>query len=87
MDTRGHTNATNTKTAAVVADADENTITELIVRKKGELRGKGADRKAYGNDLVHVTIRTGFSYHHVLQSSMNQLDLVTVHQNLPIATE
>lgn len=71
---------TNAKTAAALADAETNTITELVIRKKGILRGKGADRKRYGDDLVHVTIRTAFSYEDVLQESILQLDSMTPTQ-------
>jgi len=71
------TNAANTKTAAVMADADWNAISELIIRKKGAFRGRGADRKRYGDDLVHVTVRTGFSYRDVLEESQIQLRGIT----------
>jgi hypothetical protein len=71
------TQTTSTKTAAVMADAEWNAITELVIRKKGALRGRGADRKRYGDDLVHVTIRTGFSYRDVLEESQLQLRDIT----------
>jgi hypothetical protein len=71
--TTSPTNANSTKAAAVVSDADSDTLTTLIIRKRGQLRGKGADRKRYGDDLVCVQLLTGFDYHKTVRDSLSAL--------------
>jgi hypothetical protein len=70
------TNANLTKLAAVLADATESTLSELVVQKKGAFRGRGSEKKVHGDDLVKVEIITGFSYRDILVRSLDDLDKV-----------
>jgi len=71
------TNAHSALTARVLADARVGTFTGLITRKVGVERGRGADRKVYGDDLVHTVIFTGFSYTNLVRRSLEALKGVT----------
>lgn len=78
------TNDTNANLAAVAAaleDGKLGTFTGLVTRKRGKDRGRGADKKTYGDDLVHVLLVTGFKYRSLCERSLgelNGLDLVTL---------
>ena len=72
------TNANSKILAVLLADAKVGTFTGLITTKKGDTRGRGADKKLYGNDQVHVVILTGFRYENLIQKSLDGLEGVTV---------
>jgi len=63
------------------------TFTGLIITKEGEFRGRGADKKLYGNDTVHVTVITGFSYPSLVQRSLEQLDGMSNQDVIDSATK
>lgn len=63
------------------------TFTGLVITKVGELKGRGADRKLFGNDQVHVTVVTGFSYASLVQRSLDQLDGMTDQEVLDSAAK
>lgn len=63
------TNATNTKLAENLRDSRKATFSGLIIRKKGRKKGG----KVYGDDLVHVTMVTGFSYMNLVRRSLDIL--------------
>jgi len=68
------TNSNSEMLAANLAAAKPGaTFTGLIITKEGEVRGRGADKKVYGNDTVHVTVITGFSYTSLVQRSLEQM--------------
>jgi len=48
-------------------------IATLVYKKKGTLRGSGANRKRYGDHKVAVTILTGFDYKNVVAKSKDQI--------------
>lgn len=73
------TNANSTLTAAALSDADKDALTRVITRKKGIARGKGDNRKVYGDDLVEVLIVTGFDYHEVVEKSWNELKDIDIN--------
>lgn len=52
---------------------DNVKIATLVYRKKGVVRGSGANRQVYGDHKVAVTIVTGFDYGSVVQQSKGQL--------------
>ena len=57
----------------LLKDSRKGTFTGLITTKRGVDRGKGADRKTYGDDTVHVTIVTGFKYENLVARSLEQV--------------
>lgn len=63
------TNANNTHLATLLADSGKATFSGLIIRKKGRKKGG----KVYGDDLVHVTLVTGFSYTNLVRRSLDIL--------------
>lgn len=65
-----NTNANSAVTAALLSDARVGTFTGLITTKKGVVRGKGADKKTYGDDTVHAVIFTGFRYDKLIARSL-----------------
>lgn len=72
------TNCTNNPAVAeILASANVGTFTGLIVTKQGVTRGKGADKKAYGDDTVHTVIFTGFKYERLVQRSLDMLPSIT----------
>lgn len=71
------TNASSILTAAILAKSKTGSFTGLVIRKKGEEKGKGPDRKLYGDDQVHVNIITGFDYLRLVKRSLKALDAVT----------
>ncbi len=68
-----NTNANSALTAALLADARVGTFTGLITTKKGKEAGRGADKKLYGDDEVHVVIFTGFRYDNLVRRSLAML--------------
>jgi len=70
---------TNFAIAEALASSRRGTFTGLIVRKKGSLRGRGADRKLYGDDVVHVVLVTGFDYPSLVQRSLAALNDLDIH--------
>ena len=71
--TNAKTNANSFLTADMLANARLGTFTGLVITKRGALRGKGADRKRYGDDMVHVCLFTGFRYPGLVQRSLDAL--------------
>lgn len=67
------TNANSLALAALLADARQGTFTGLIIRKKGETKGRGDAKLTYGDDLVHVVLYTGFKYDSLCQRSLTAL--------------
>lgn len=78
------TNANSTALAAALKDAKKGTFTGIIYRKLGEERGRGADRKVYGDDLVHDVIITGFRYRKLCQRSADLLKDISLRSGLEI---
>lgn len=68
-----NTNANSALVSALLADARVGTFTGLITTKKGKEAGRGADKKLYGNDQVHVVIFTGFKYDNLVRRSLEAL--------------
>lgn len=72
-----NTNANSPALAAHLAATRKGaSFTGLIVTKKGQERGKGADKKVYGNDTVHVCVVTGFSYLNLCKRSLDKLGTI-----------
>lgn len=71
------TNANSRLIADLLADSRNGTFTGLITTKKGKTRGRGADKKVYGNDTVHVVVYTGFRYENLVRRSLEMLDDIT----------
>ena len=67
------TNANSALVSALLADARVGTFTGLITTKKGKMAGRGADKKLYDNEQVHVVIFTGFRYERLVQRSLDAL--------------
>lgn len=65
-----NTNASNTVLAATLAAARVGTLSGLVARKVGKVVGG----VRHGDDLVHVTLVTGFRYGGLLQRSVLALD-------------
>ena len=65
-----NTNASNIALVSTLADARVGTFSGLVARKVGKVQG-GVLR---GDDLVHVTLVTGFRYGGLLQRSVLALD-------------
>lgn len=80
------TNAAQTLLAGVLADAKLGTFTSLEITKKGDTRGRGADKKQYGNDRVRVVVLTGFKYGTLLQRSKQKLSEMDVDSLFAAAT-
>lgn len=75
------TNANNTVLAAHLASTKKGaSFTGIILKKKGQERGKGADKKVYGNDTVHVCVVTGFSYLNLCKRSLDKLGTIDLDQ-------
>ena len=72
-----NTNASNTALVSTLADARVGTFTGLVVRKKGVERGPKGNKVRYGDDLVHVTLVTGFRYGSLVERSADALDAMT----------
>lgn len=66
-------NATDLTLAATLATARKGTFTGLITQKVGTTRGRGSDKKTYGDDLVHVVLVTGFRYENLVSRSLERL--------------
>lgn len=67
---------TEPKVAAALTElggTDQGTLVFLELRKKGVLRGKGEDKKIYGDDLVQVLLWSGFSYRALVERSYKKL--------------
>lgn len=74
----GHTtNASSILTAKILADSRIGTFAGLVTTLKGEEKGRGADKKVYGDDQVHVVLFTGFDYIRLVKRSLKALDKVT----------
>ena len=71
------TNATELVLAAELATARKGTFTGIIGRRRGETRGRGAEQKTYGNDLVHDVVVTGFRYDRLVTRSKALLTAMT----------
>jgi hypothetical protein len=71
------TNANSKLLAALLADSRKGTFTGLITTKKGETKGRGAEKKLYGDDTVHVCIVTGFKYDSLVKRSLDKLSSIT----------
>lgn len=70
------TNAGDPKVAsqlAALVDEPGGTLLSLRVRKVGEERGAGAEKRTYGDAEVHVLIWTGFSYRALIERSQKKL--------------
>ena len=67
------TNANSTTLAALLADAKVGTFTGIVTTQKGVERGRGAEKKVYGNDTVHAVLFTGFRYDRLVQRSLDML--------------
>jgi len=70
MDT---SNATSDMTAMFLANAHPGRFQGLVIRKVGKEAGRGADKKRYGDDLVHVILFGGFKYHGLVDRSRQVL--------------
>lgn len=62
----------------LLKDSRKGTFTGLITKKVGKLAGRGADRKRYGDDEVHVTILTGFKYDNLVSRSLEQVQTMSL---------
>lgn len=71
-----NTNAKSVVTAALLADARVGTFTGIVTKKKGVTRGKGADKKVFGDDTVHAVIFTGFKYDKLVARSLAMLPTI-----------
>jgi hypothetical protein len=67
------TNANSPIVAKTLAVAKHGTFTSLITRKQGTTRGKGCDKKVFGDDLVQTLLVTGFDYGNLVQKSLDGL--------------
>lgn len=72
------TNANSALLATLLSKVRHGTFTGLIKRKEGETRGRGTNKKVYGNDQVHVLVVTGFDYLTLVKRSLDQLESLTV---------
>lgn len=63
--------------ADALAKAKMGSFSSLIVQKKGEARGRGDERKVYGDDFVHVVLITGFDYKALVRRSLDILSGVS----------
>lgn len=69
-----NTNAITPVLAETLASANKGTFTGLIIKKVGKEVGRGADRKTYGDDLVHVVLVTGFKYENLVARSLAEVE-------------
>lgn len=67
------TNANLPNLAANLSAKRKGSFVGLIIQKKGVQRGRGKERKTYGDDLVHVVLVTGFKYEHLVKRSLDKL--------------
>lgn len=67
------TNASTPALAAKLAETRHGSFVGLVIKKKGDERGRGADKKRFGDDRVHAVIVTGFSYTNLCQRSLDML--------------
>lgn len=67
-------NSNSNLLALLLKDSRKGTFTGLITRKVGVVRGRGENRKRFGDDQVHVTMVTGFRYENLVARSLKQLD-------------
>lgn len=82
------TNANNTKIAAILADVpDKNTEAKLIIQKSGAKRGRGKNRKVYGDDLVEVSLILRFKYDDLLESSIQELKKIRPEEIVVLAAD
>jgi len=72
-----NTNASNANLVSTLADARVGTFSGLVIRKKGVVRGGKSNPVTYGDDLVHVTMVTGFRYGSLVERSADALDAMT----------
>jgi hypothetical protein len=75
------TNANSPLIAALLADSRLGTFTGIVTKKKGFTRGKGSDKKTFGDATVHCVIFTGFKYDNLVRRSAEMLptlDAVTL---------
>ena len=72
-----NTNASNIALVSTLADARVGTFSGLVIRKKGVERGPKGNKVTYGDDLVHVTLVTGFRYGSLVERSADALDAMT----------
>jgi hypothetical protein len=63
--------------ARVLGNAQAGTFTSLRLTKKGELKGRGDERKRYGDDEVSVVVVTGFNYTNLIRKSVAALETLT----------
>ncbi len=70
------TNANSAPLSEALAHTKRGTFAGLIITKKGLSKGG----KTYGNDRVHVTVISGFSYMTLVQKSLSKLDTITVEK-------
>ncbi len=70
------TNASNTALVSTLSDARVGTFSGVVIRKKGKVVG-GKSGKRHGDDLVHVTLVTGFKYGSLVERSADRLDAMT----------
>lgn len=71
------TNANSNLIAGILANARVGTFTGLVTTKRGAERGRGANRKRFGDDTVHVCLFTGFKYLGLVQRSSEMLATIT----------
>lgn len=62
--------------------AKSGTFTGLVIKKVGKMAGRGADKKRYGDALVHVTMVTGFKYRSLCTRSLTALDEINAQEVL-----
>jgi hypothetical protein len=62
---RVFTTPTSRKTPAI-----QGRYAKVVVRKKGQLRGRGSEKKLYGNDVVELTFLSCFAYDKLVERSL-----------------
>jgi hypothetical protein len=73
--TMSTTNAANDPIAQSLTAASSGHVLVLAtLRKKGTVRGKGADKKIYGDDTSEVLILTGLDYKALVEKSVAKLE-------------
>jgi hypothetical protein len=71
--TVSNANADVIRTALSLAEARDGTFSGLIQQLVGKERGRGADRKVYGNATMHYVLYTGFIYINIVRRSLDRL--------------
>ena len=71
------TNSNSLLVSAILSKARHGTFTGLILKKKGEERGRGTARMVYGDDTVHSVVVTGFGYLDLVKRSAALLETLT----------